>query len=233
MRDLSLLAPGPGVNLAKGVKSASFTMLQRTLYMKKWLGIFIGLGLSVNIMAQIDLEAGKQKAETVCAACHGKDGNSVSPIWPKLAGQHTNYLVVQMKAFKEGKLRKDASMLGMMAPLTEEDMINVAAYFSAQERVIGEADPKLVRKGEALYRGGSQDKHISACIACHGPKGLGNEQAGFPVLSGQQAGYVIEQLKKYKSGQRSTDINKIMRDIASRMDDSDMEAVASYISGLH
>ncbi len=201
--------------------------------MKKWLGIFIGLGLFVNTMAQIDLEAGKEKAETVCAACHGKDGNSFSPIWPKLAGQHASYLVAQMKAFKEGKLRNDPSMMGMMAPLSEQDMVNVAAYFNAQERGIGEADPKLVKKGEALYRGGSQDKHISACIACHGPKGLGNEQAGFPALSGQQAGYVVEQLKKYKSGDRITDLNNIMRDIASRMDQSDMEAVASYISGLH
>ncbi len=201
--------------------------------MKKFLAIFLSLGMVMSAAAQIDLQAGKEKAETVCAACHGKDGNSLTPIWPKLAGQHAGYLLSQMKAFKEGTLRYDPSMSGMMASLSQQDMKNLAAYFNAQERTIGEAAPKLVKKGEALYRGGSQDKHISACIACHGPKGLGNEQAGFPALSGQQAGYVVEQLGRYSSKVRKTDINNIMRDIASRMDQSDMEAVASYVSGLH
>lgn len=201
--------------------------------MKRLFFVCLGLVISFYAFAEIDLQAGKEKAETVCAACHGKDGNSVSPIWPKLAGQHMNYLVLQMKAFKEGKLRNDPSMLGMMAPLSEQDMKNVAAYFSTQEVVIGEAQAATLAKGEALYRAGNQEKQISACIACHGPKGLGNEQAGFPALSGQQSAYIVAQLTNYKSGARKTDINSIMRDIASRMDKGDMEAVANYISGLH
>ena len=201
--------------------------------MKRWWSLAVGVGLAFAASAEIDLQAGKEIAETVCAACHGKDGNSINPVWPKLAGQHTNYLVTQIKAFKEGKERQGPLMIAALAPLTDQDMINVAAYFNAQDRVIGEADPKLVKKGEALYRGGSQEKRIAACIACHGPQGVGNAQAGFPALSGQQAEYVVIQLEKYKSGERSTDLNRIMRDIASHMDKSDMEAVASYVSGLH
>ncbi len=201
--------------------------------MKRLILLVFGLISFVNSYAEIDLKAGKEKAATVCAACHGADGNSVMAIWPKLAGQHSEYLVLQMKAFKDAKLRNDPSMLGMMAPLSEQDMKNVAAFFATQERVIGETDPKLLKRGESIYRGGDQEKHITACIACHGPKGAGNAQAGFPALSGQQSAYVVKQLQDYKSGVRLTDVNHIMRDISSRMDKSDMEAVASYISGLH
>jgi cytochrome c553 len=201
--------------------------------MKRYLGIFLGL-LSLSSFASApDLKAGKNTAETVCAACHNKDGNSTNPIWPKIADQHPKYMVEQMKAFKEGKLRNDASMFGMMAPLSDQDMENVAGYFATQERTIGEASPKNLKKGEMIYRGGDQTKQISACIACHGPKGTGNAQAGFPALSGQHPAYVIKQLEDYKSGKRTTDINHIMQDIAAKMDKSDMEWVANYISGLH
>ncbi len=183
--------------------------------------------------AKVDIKAGEEKATTVCAACHGKDGNSVVGTWPKLAGQHQEYIVLQLKAFKEGKKRYDPSMAGMVAALSVEDMQNLAAYFNSQKLKVGEASPKNLKRGEAIYRGGDESKHISACIACHGPDGRGNAQAGFPALSGQHAQYVVEQLKNYKSGKRQTDINHIMRDIASRMDEDDMKAVANYISGLH
>jgi cytochrome c553 len=216
-----------------GFKGLGTLKKQGMLSMKRVLiGVF-GLVFSMSAFSEVDLNAGQEKAETVCAACHGKDGNSVMPIWPKLAGQHANYLVLQMQAFKAGKLRSDPSMAGMMAAMSLADMENVAAFFSVQERSIGEAQAKNLPRGEALYRGGDQSKNISACIACHGPKGNGNEQAGFPALSGQQANYVVGQLQKYKSGERMTDVNHIMRDIASKMDPADMEAVANYISGLH
>lgn len=183
--------------------------------------------------ANIDLQAGKEKAETVCAACHNKDGNSVNPGWPKLAGQHADYMLLQLKAYKDGKLRQGPLMQGILATMSEQDMKNAAAYFSTQKVVVGEAKPENLAKGEALYRGGNREKQISACIACHGPKGLGNAQAGFPALSGQHAVYLVEQLEKYKSGERQTDINSIMRDITAKMDPSDMQMVANYISGLH
>ena len=202
-------------------------------FMKKFLYVILGFTITFSSYAKVDIAAGKEKAEIVCAACHGPDGNSTVPMWPKLAGQHSDYLVLQMQAFKEGKLRNDASMMGMMAPLSLQDMKNLAAYFNSQKIVIGEASPKLVKRGEAIYRGGNADKHITACIACHGPKGNGNAQAGFPALSGQQNAYTVQQLQNYKSGSRMTDKNSIMRDISSRMNKADMEAVASYISGLH
>jgi len=186
-----------------------------------------------NSYADVDLQAGKETAATVCAACHGADGNRLTPMWPKLAGQHQEYMVLQMQAFKDGKLRNDPSMLGMMAPLSVQDMKNVAAFFAVQERVIGKASTKTLKRGESIYRGGDQEKKISACIACHGPKGTGNAQAGFPSLSGQQKAYVVKQLQDYKSGARLTDVNHIMRDISSNMELADMEAVANYISGLH
>ena len=195
--------------------------------------MLLGFFMSISCHASIDLKAGQEKAEMVCAACHGKDGNSINPLWPNLAGQHPKYLVMQMQAFKLAKQRKDASMMGMMMPLSEQDMQNVAAYFAKQPRKIGQADPKTLKRGQQLYRGGDSGKQISACIACHGPKGTGNEQAGFPALSGQHAAYIVAQLQEYKAGKRTTDLNHIMRDIASRMDKADMEAVANYISGLH
>lgn len=202
--------------------------------MKRLLVVILGCLFGTITQAEtVDIEAGKQKADIVCVACHNKDGNSDNPLWPKLAAQHPEYLVLQMYAFKEGKLRNDASMSGMMAALNEQDIKNLAAFFAAQKLVIGEADPATVKRGEAIYRGGDANKQIAACIACHGPRGAGNAQAGFPSLSGQHAAYTVKQLQDYKSGSRMTDKNHIMRDIASRMELADMEAVANYISGLH
>lgn len=202
--------------------------------MRKLLVLVVALFSFFNCLAnQADIKAGKEKAQAVCVACHGPDGNSVNPTWPKLAAQHAPYLINQMKAFKAGKDRSNASMAPMMAPLTEQDMINLAAYYSQQKRTIEKANKALLKRGEMLYRGGDETKHIAACIACHGPKGLGNAQAGFPSLSGQHAAYIAEELEDYQAGRRKTDINSIMRDIAKRMDKNDMKAVASYISGLH
>lgn len=201
--------------------------------MTRRLCMFFCLLVSVSAMSAPDLESGKAKATQVCGACHGEDGNGTNPLWPKLAEQHVDYLVKQMEAFKAGKTRYDASMAGMVAPLTSQEMSDIAYFYSQQKRTIGLAHPDTVKRGEQLYRGGDQAKHIAACIACHGPDGRGNAQAGFPSLSGQHATYVVKQLLDYQSGQRKTDLNGIMQDIASKMDKHDMEAVANYISGLH
>lgn len=178
-----------------------------------------------------DAEAGGNKAQ-VCAACHGPDGNSTNGQWPKLAGQHADYLVEQLKAYKTGE-RDDAVMAAQVANLDEKDMADVAAFFSEQALKPGKADPEYVDRGEKLYRGGNQEDEIAACIACHGPRGLGNPPSGFPRVSGQHADYVVGQLKAYKAGDRTTDMNRMMRDIASRMSEEQMRAVAEYMEGLH
>lgn len=201
--------------------------------MKQLFILLFSLTVLFQAHAEADIAAGKEKATTVCSACHGPDGNSVNPIWPSLAGQHANFLVKQMMAFKEGKLRNNPSMAPMMAPLTKQDMINIAAYYATKERKPLSAMKANLKRGELIYRGGDDKKHISACIACHGPKGSGNAQAGFPSLQGQHAAYIIEELGDYKEGERQTDINHIMRDIAKHMSKKDMEAVANYIQGLH
>jgi cytochrome c553 len=177
-------------------------------------------------------EAGKDKAVS-CGACHGADGNSVNPTWPSLAGQSATYIVDQLKAFKKGS-RSNVLMNAQVLSLSDEDMADVAVYFSEQPaapRAV--ADASLVDKGQAIYRGGNKEEGTPACMACHGPNGAGNPAASYPSLSGQYAIYTTAQLKAYASGERKSDgATKVMRDIAKSMDDDDMVAVASYIQGL-
>ncbi|HEX7029374.1 MAG TPA: c-type cytochrome [Gammaproteobacteria bacterium] len=182
-----------------------------------------------------DAEAGETKA-AVCAACHGPQGNSVNPIWPKLAGQHAGYLLKQLQAFKlpaEESPRFNAIMHTQAQPLGEQDMLDLAAYFSAQAVQPGAADPSLVEAGERIYRGGIPEKAVPACIACHGPAGKGNAAANYPALGGQHAAYVVAQLKLYAAGERRTDPNQMMRNIAAELSEEEMQAVASYVQGLH
>lgn len=195
------------------------------------LAILLSVSSTMVLAAGGDPIAGKTKAEP-CAACHSADGNSVMPDWPKLAGQSAKYIEQQLTAFKSGE-RKNDLMAPMAAALSEQDMADVAAYFSSQKVTIGKADPDLVEAGESLYRGGDSDRKIPACMACHGPTGSGNPAAAFPSLKGQHTTYIMKQLKAFRSGERHTDANAVMRDIAERMRDSDIEAVASYVAGLH
>jgi len=176
-------------------------------------------------------EAGQQKA-AVCAACHGPDGNSVNPEWPSLAGQHAHYVTRQIDAFKAGT-RTNPIMAGIAAGITAEDAADLGAYFSSLKITVGAADPALVHAGERLYRGGNRTKGVSACIACHGPDGRGNQPGGIPALGGQHAQYTAAQLKAYAAGERRSDPNQIMRNIAALMSPEEMAAVASYVQGLH
>ena len=177
-----------------------------------------------------DAAVGKSKS-AVCAACHMADGNSVNPLWPKLAGQHEGYIVKQMKEFKS-TARKDPIMLGQVAALTEEDMDNLAAYFSTQTLKGGEADPALVEAGKLLYTTGNAKKGVAACSSCHAPNGLGNPAANFPAIAGQHTVYAEKQLKAFRDGSRANDVNTMMQDVASNLSDADIKAVASYIQGL-
>jgi cytochrome c553 len=191
---------------------------------------------------QGDAEAGRKKAQ-VCAACHGQDGNSPSPatpqlVVPKIAGQGKRYFISQLKAFKEGAKgsRQGANALMMYsqaAGLSDQDMADLAAYFSSQKVAMGAASDELAKKGAAIYQGGNMDFGSAACIGCHGPGGNGNPAAGFPALAGQHASYTYNQLKAFHDGTRSGDPNSMMRHMVRKMSDTDMRAVAEYIQGLY
>jgi len=179
------------------------------------------------------IEAGKAKSMT-CTACHGAEGNSSIPTWPNIAGQSASYIVAQLNAFKGGS-RTDPLMAPQAMMLSDEDMRNVAVYFeSLPAAAMAVANPATVSKGEALYRGGDTDAGIPACLACHGPTGRGNPAANYPAVQGQHATYTAKQLRDYASGGRTSDgKTRIMRDISSRLSTDDIEALASYVQGLH
>ena len=180
-----------------------------------------------------DASAGQAKT-TVCAACHGMDGNPATAQYPKLAGQHENYIVRQIGLFK-AHARDNAIMMGFAMPLTEQDTHDIGAYFASKNSLPGVADTKLVARGELLYRGGDASAHVPACMACHGPDGRGNPGAGYPQLSGQWADYVTLKLKDWRDGKMwgDDDRAKIMPIIAKGLSDGDIAALASYIEGLH
>ena len=190
------------------------------------------LALTGVSVAAGNAKAGKAKA-TNCAGCHGVNGNSTNPAWPKLAGQNAGFIAKQLADFKSGKKRSDPLMAGQVASLSQQDMDDLGAYFASQTGTQGAADEKLATAGSKLYRGGNKKKGVAACIACHGPTGAGNPAAKFPKLSGQHAAYVEKAMKDFRSGKRSNDMNKMMRNIAEKMNDKEIKAVASYISGLH
>ena len=177
-------------------------------------------------------EAGKASALT-CAACHGSEGNSASPMWPNLAGQNAPYLLAQLKAFKDGS-RSDPLMTGQAMMLSDEVMADLAVYFeSLPAAAQAIADEKLLERGEALYRGGNKEEKASACLACHGPTGRGNPAAKYPALKGQHAAYTAKQLNDYASAARTSDgKTRIMRDIAANLDRDDIAALSSYVQGL-
>jgi len=179
------------------------------------------------------VENGKVRALT-CTACHGQEGNSVSPMWPSIAGQSATYTVTQLKAFKDG-LRSDPLMTSQAMLLSEKDMRDVAVYFESLPRAaMAVSDENKVAKGQALYRGGDPELGVAACIACHGPSGRGNPAAGYPAIAGQHATYTAKQLRDYAAGTRKSDgKTRIMRDIAARLPGDEIDAIASYMQGLH
>ena len=202
--------------------------------MSKWLvftAIISLFGGVSTAWAGGDAAAGKAKAGT-CSGCHGADGNSVNPEWPKLAGQGDGYLDKQLKDFKGGA-RKNATMAPMVAALSEQDMADLSSFYSSQTVQAGSADEKLVELGQKIYRGGNPASGVAACIGCHGPSGAGNPAASFPALSAQHAKYIENQLNAFKSAERSNDAGKMMRTVAGNMTEQEIKAVASYIQGLH
>ena len=179
-----------------------------------------------------DAKAGQTKS-AVCAACHGMDGNSNGPEWPSLAGQHETYIVKQLKAFKSGQ-RSNPLMTPQAQALSDQDMEDVAAYFSSQKIKGGEAEPSKVAMGQQIYQGGVASSKVTACMGCHGPDGRGNSPAGYPALRGQRSAYVVLQLQNYKNGSRTTDKaqGNIMQTEAGKLSDDQIKALAAYVQGL-
>ena len=179
-----------------------------------------------------DAEKGKTLSAS-CAACHGADGNSTNPEWPKLAGQGQAYLVKQLMEYRSGK-RKNAVMNGMAQNIgSDQDVLDIAAYYASVKTKPGKAANKeLVTEGESIYRGGIVSAGVAACAACHGPTGNGNPTAKFPKVSGQHAKYSLTQLQAFKAGERNNDTGKMMRNMAKKMSIREMEAVSEYMAGL-
>jgi cytochrome c553 len=181
-------------------------------------------------VAKPDLVKGEAGFTAVCAACHGADGNSGTPVNPKLSQQHPEYLVKQLQEFKSGK-RNNAIMKGFASALSDEDMKNIAYWVSSKKAKPGFAkDKELVVLGERIYRGGIADRQVAACAGCHSPNGAGIPSQ-YPRLSGQHADYTVAQLTGFRDGVRKNSLQ--MGQVAAKLNDREIKAVADYIAGLH
>ena len=184
------------------------------------------------------VQAGQTKS-AVCSACHGPNGNSANPEWPRLAGQSAVYIAAQLRLFRSG-IRNNPIMKPLAAGLSDQDISDLAVYYQAQTVAGLEADPSFWKAGADLYRRGDKARDIPACIACHGPVGRGNIVGGYPALRAQQSVYVVKQLNDYASGARYTGTNVstadpnsvMMLTIAKRLTPEDIRNVASYVQGM-
>ncbi len=186
------------------------------------------LGSASLSLAAGNPEAGEEKA-ALCAGCHGDDGNAAAPIFPKLAGQHASFLIKQLHDFRSQK-RVEPTMNAMAEPLTDEDVLDRAAFYTSKKITTEEAAPN--QAGEKLYKAGNLATGVPACTGCHGPKGRGNPSAGFPSLHGQYAAYLEKTLHDFRSGERANDSNEMMRKVAKHMSDEEIAAVSDYASTL-
>ena len=180
-----------------------------------------------------DAAAGEGKS-AVCGACHGADGNSAMAMYPKLAGQNESYIARQLTQFKAGK-RMNPIMMPFASMLSEQDMHDVGAYFASKRVTPGEADDAYVKRAQQLYRNGDSKLGVPACMACHGPSGLGMAGSAYPQLAGQWPEYVSTKFAEWRSGTSWGDDEHaaVMPDIAKRLSEEDIAALASYAQGLH
>ncbi len=184
-----------------------------------------------------DLAKAQQIVTPICAACHGADGNSVAPANPNLAGQSADYITLQLSHFKAG-IRVNPTMQAMAATLSDADMQALGIYFSQQKpKGLAARDPALVKSAQRLWRGGVAATGTPACAGCHSPTGVGIPK-NYPRLAGQYADYVYAQLKAFKTGERGADAagkdvnGRIMNEIAQKLSDAQMKAIADYAAGL-
>jgi len=204
--------------------------------MNSCIRIVAGLLLLVSLpaWAEGDAAAGQAKAAT-CAACHGTDGNSMVPLWPKLAGQHPAYLLRQSVLIKSGA-RPVPEMAGIVGAISEQDFADLAAFFASQKNNGGLADETLSAQAEKLWRAGNAETGVPACMACHGPAGEGNPLSGYPALAGQHSVYTAKMLERFRAGENwgEKDANShVMNGVAAELSDDEIAALASYIQGLH
>jgi cytochrome c553 len=204
--------------------------------MNSCIRIVAGLLLLVSLpaWAEGDAAAGQAKAAT-CAACHGADGNSMVPLWPKLAGQHPAYLLRQSVLIKSGA-RPVPEMAGIVGAISEQDFADLAAFFASQKNNGGLADETLSAQAEKLWRAGNAETGVPACMACHGPAGEGNPLSGYPALAGQHSVYTAKMLERFRAGENwgEKDANShVMNGVAAELSDDEIAALASYIQGLH
>ncbi len=213
----------PGIRIV--MTNLTTTTLRTGLY-------FILVFYSFSVWAAGDPAAGKEKSQ-VCQGCHGVDGNSYGPEWPNLAGQHPSYLIKQIRNFQDG-VRTNETMNGMVVGLSKQDIEDIAAYFSSQtlQPLTPETRVEVIKTGRKIYKGGNRYSGVPACAGCHGPNAAGNGPAAFPHLAGQKTTYVVKTLKDFKSGARANDPNEIMRNIATRLTENEITAVAAYLSTL-
>lgn len=202
---------------------------------------FFALGLIVAVPALAGDAAAGKALTTACAACHGADGNSMAPTFPKLAGLGEKYLLKQLEDIKAGT-RVVPEMTGQLTSLSLTDLENIAAYYASKEMSLSGSkdDKELLELGAKIYRAGIAEVGVPACIGCHSPTGAGNAPAGFPKLGGQHADYIAKQLRDFRAGAEYTDKgrhndgdNRTMRSGVARISDKEIDAVANYIAGLH
>lgn len=189
---------------------------------------------SLPAFAAGDAAAGQAKS-AVCAACHGADGNSVVPNWPKLAGQHAQYMTRQVTLIKSGA-RVVPEMAGVVPGLTDQDIADLSAWFASQQSVGGVADEATLTLGERIFRAGNAESGVPACMSCHGPAGEGNPLAVYPALAGQHAVYTANMLTRFRAGEHWGEgdaPSQVMNGAAAELSDEEIAAVASYIQGLH
>jgi cytochrome c553 len=184
------------------------------------------------LLAAGDPKSGESKV-AVCSACHGADGNSVVGLWPSLAGQNEKYLLKQLRLVKSGDRVID-SMVGLLDNLDDSDLEDISAFYASKKNKVGQVEESKLELGRKLYYAGNLEKGVPSCSACHSPRGLGNGPAAYPLLSGQQPDYVAKALKDYRSGERiNEDPSKIMAAIAYKLDDTEIEALSSFVHGLY
>ncbi|MBL6686274.1 MAG: cytochrome c4 [Methylophilaceae bacterium] len=193
--------------------------------------MYINSHVYANDDSSIDLEQAKKIVNNLCIACHGIDGNSSIPANPNLSAQHAGYITKQLMQFKNGE-RENAVMKGMVASLSEEDMVNLGFYFEQQKQKLLTASSNGKNSlGEKIYRAGVASKNIPACASCHGPAGHGIPDL-YPRLNSQHADYTVSQLNAFRLEKRMNDNAMMMRTIAQKLTEKEMSAVADYIQGL-
>jgi len=198
---------------------------------KLLISLLVSIGLTGVAHAAGDAAAGQAKT-AVCTACHSADGNSVVGNFPKLAGQGEKYLLKQLNEIKSGA-RMVPEMTGLLTNLNDQDLADIAAFYASKKVQLGQAAADQVELGQTIWRAGVPEKGVAACTACHGPTGQGIDSAAYPALSGQHAQYVESTLNKFAKGERNNDPAQMMRDIAGKMSEAEMKAVAQYVQGLH